>query len=263
MGIPEIVNQIVDYVPDINWSVSADDQPVSLFETTIRYVAGLLSGYDLLNGPLSDLVDDVSVSIKVNEHKADPMQASKVDALLQQAVNLANNLSYAFETPSGIPYNNLIFSNRSNDGVQTNGLATTGTLVLEWTRLSDLTGNDTFGALTQKAESYLLNPQPAIAEPWPGLVGTNIDIDTGRFEDSVGGWNGGTDSFYEYLIKVSCYPNPTLSRWWYKKSTPIVGHLEDSSRFAANVLTLHLRCTSTIPLALASTKTGKWTRHTF
>jgi len=60
MQIPEIVNQIVDYVPDIDWSVSADNEPVSLFETTIRYVAGLLSGYDLLNGPLSNLVDDVS-----------------------------------------------------------------------------------------------------------------------------------------------------------------------------------------------------------
>lgn len=61
MDLPEIVNQIVDYVPDIDWSVSADNQPVSLFETTIRYVAGLLSGYDLLSGPLSDLVDDVSI----------------------------------------------------------------------------------------------------------------------------------------------------------------------------------------------------------
>lgn len=62
MDLPDIVNQIVNYVPDIDWSVSANDQPVSLFETTIRYVAGLLSGYDLLKGPLSDLVDDVSSS---------------------------------------------------------------------------------------------------------------------------------------------------------------------------------------------------------
>ena len=61
MGNSEVVNQIVNYVPDIDWSVSIDDQPVSLFETTIRYVAGLLSGYDLLKGPLSGLVDDVSV----------------------------------------------------------------------------------------------------------------------------------------------------------------------------------------------------------
>lgn len=57
MKLPEIANQIVDYVPDIDWSVSANNEPVSLFETTIRYVAGLLSGYDLLNGPLSGLVD--------------------------------------------------------------------------------------------------------------------------------------------------------------------------------------------------------------
>lgn len=62
MELPDIVNQIVDYVPDIDWSVSADNQPVSLFETTIRYVAGLLSGHDLLKGPFPDVVDDVSIS---------------------------------------------------------------------------------------------------------------------------------------------------------------------------------------------------------
>lgn len=67
MGNSEVVNQIVNYVPDINWSVSIDDQPVSLFETTIRYVAGLLSGYDLLKGPLSGLADDVSVLEQARE----------------------------------------------------------------------------------------------------------------------------------------------------------------------------------------------------
>ena len=67
MGNGEVVKQIVDYVPDIDWSVSADDQPVSLFETTIRYVAGLLSGYDLLKGPLSHLCDDVRVPGKYLE----------------------------------------------------------------------------------------------------------------------------------------------------------------------------------------------------
>lgn len=61
MGNAEVVKQIVDYVPDIDWSVSADNQPVSLFETTIRYVAGLLSGYDLLKGPRSDLCEDVRI----------------------------------------------------------------------------------------------------------------------------------------------------------------------------------------------------------
>src|ERR1700761_9448492 len=42
----------------------------------------------------------------------------------------------------------------------------------------------------------------AWAQPWPGLVGTNVEISTGLFQDASGGWNGGDDSFYEYLIKV-------------------------------------------------------------
>jgi mannosyl-oligosaccharide alpha-1,2-mannosidase len=144
MGIPEIVNEIIDYVPSIDWSVSYDNEQVNLFETTIRYLGGLLSGYDLLSGPLAHVADS-----KAN-----------VAALLDQAQNLANNLSYAFDTPTGIPSNNLYFNNRSTDGSNTNGLATIGTLVLEWTHLSDLTGDDTYGALAQKGESYLLNPQP-------------------------------------------------------------------------------------------------------
>lgn len=56
----EIVNQIIDYVPSIDWSVSIDNEAVSLFETTIRYMGGLLSGYDLLSGPLKQLANDVS-----------------------------------------------------------------------------------------------------------------------------------------------------------------------------------------------------------
>ena len=94
------------------------------------------------------------------------------------------------------------------DNSTTNGLATVGSLVLEWTRLSDLTGNDTYAQLTAKAESYLLNPRPATSEPFPGLMGTNVDVSSGEFTDAVGGWTGGDDSFYEYLIKMYVY-DPT------------------------------------------------------
>lgn len=117
-------------------------------------------------------------------------------------------LSFAFDSPTGIPYNNLIFSSRTSDGSTTNGVATIGTLVLEWTRLSDLTGNTTYAELAQKAQSYLLNPQSEAGvngEPWPGLVGTDVDIATGLFTDADGGWNGGDDSFYEYLLKMFVY----------------------------------------------------------
>src|SRR5690606_11307628 len=109
-------------------------------------------------------------------------------------------MSFAFDTPSGIPYNNLNFlTNGSSD--TTNGLATTGTLILEWTRLSDLTGDPKYVEIAARAEGYLLAPEPALGEPFPGLLGTDIDINTGLFVNPRGGWSGGTDSFYEYLLK--------------------------------------------------------------
>lgn len=44
MGKTDVVEQILDYVPTIDFSVSYNDTVVSLFETTIRYLGGLLSG---------------------------------------------------------------------------------------------------------------------------------------------------------------------------------------------------------------------------
>lgn len=198
MGQKDIINQILDHVATVDYYKTSSG--VSLFETTIRYLGGMLSGYDFLNGPLADLADN----------------KTKVEALLDQSKNLADALSYAFDTPSGVPYNNLDFSTRGNDG-SNNGLATVGTLVLEWVRLSDLTGNDTYGKLAEKGESYLLNPNPASSEPWPGLLGMGIDPKTGNFTDAQGGWVGGADSFYEYLIKMYVYDperyGDYLDRW--------------------------------------------------
>ncbi|XP_014554825.1 glycoside hydrolase family 47 protein [Bipolaris victoriae FI3] len=192
MGEKETVNQILDHIPTINWAVT--DSSVSLFETTIRYLGGMLSGYDLLRGPLAHLADN----------------PSNVEALLTQSINLANNLSYAFETPSGVPWNNLDLSARGNDG-NPNGLATIGTLILEWTRLADLSGNQTYADIVAKAESYLLSPSPKSGEPFPGLVGSTISVQTGEFTDGKGGWVSGSDSFYEYLIKMYIY-DPKFSQ---------------------------------------------------
>lgn len=122
-----------------------------------------------------------------------------------QAKHLADNLKVAFDTPSGIPDNTVLFDPPRTGGSTTNGIATIGTLVLEWTRLSDIVGDPTYGQLTQKGESYLLHPQPASGEPFPGLIGTNVNITNGQFLDGSGGWVGGDDSFYEYLIKMYLY----------------------------------------------------------
>jgi mannosyl-oligosaccharide alpha-1,2-mannosidase len=151
-----------------------------------------------------------------------------VDAVLSQAERLANNLAFAFNTPTGIPSNNLYFNPQGTDGATDNGLATIGSLVLEWTHLSDLTGNKTYAALSQKGESYLLKPKPASSEPWPGLVGTNVNITTGLFEDANGGWTGGTDSFYEYLIKMYVYDTTRFAEYrdrWILAADSSIAHL--------------------------------------
>jgi mannosyl-oligosaccharide alpha-1,2-mannosidase len=132
-----------------------------------------------------------------------------VDILLQQSKTLADILKFAFNTQSGIPHNEIYINNDTSvdDGFQT-GLATAGTLVMEWTRLSDLLNDTTYANLSQKAEEYLLNPQPKQSEPFPGLVGGSINITSGLFTSTSGGWVGGDDSFYEYLIKMYIY-DPT------------------------------------------------------
>lgn len=184
----KVIQQILTHVQNIDFDTAVGD--ISLFETTIRYLGGLLSGYDLLTGPLK--------SLGTNQ--------TQLKDVLSQAKHLADNLKVAFDTPTGIPDNDVLFSPPRRGGSQTNGIATIGTLVMEWTRLSDLTGDASYGQLAQKGESYLLNPQPKpLAEPFPGLIGTNVNITTGQFLDGTGGWVGGDDSFYEYLIKMYIY----------------------------------------------------------
>ncbi|KAJ9204530.1 CAZyme family GH47 [Paecilomyces variotii] len=213
MRLPDVVDDILNYVPTIDYSTTS--QEVSLFETTIRYLAGMLSGYDLLKGPLSDLATNPDT----------------VEALLTQSKNLADVLKFAFDNPTGIPYNNINITSKGNDGETTNGLATIGSLVLEWTHLSDLTGDQQYAELSQKGESYLLNPEPPSAEPFPGLVGSNVNIDTGLFADGDVSWGGGDDSFYEYLIKMYVYdPNrfSTYKDRWVAAAQSTMQHLKSS-----------------------------------
>ncbi|KAL6415890.1 mannosyl-oligosaccharide alpha-1,2-mannosidase 1B-like protein [Ilyonectria robusta] len=186
----EIVNQILKYIPKIDFTTTkAANQGISVFETTIRYLGGLISSYDLLKGPMKHLATD----------------PEEVEALLKQAKTLGDSLSIAFETPSGVP-DGVIYLNPEPriSGARTNSIAGFGTLVLEWTRLSDLTGDKKYAKLAQTAELYMLRPTGS-PEPFPGLVGHQVSTETGKFVDSNGGWGGGTDSFYEYLIKMYLY----------------------------------------------------------
>lgn len=80
MGQKDIVNQIIEYIPTINYFNTSTD--VSLFETTIRYLGGMLSGYDFLSGPLADLADNVRLFLfeptKPRGEKYNDLEANKI-----------------------------------------------------------------------------------------------------------------------------------------------------------------------------------------
>ncbi|PFH62751.1 hypothetical protein XA68_12179 [Ophiocordyceps unilateralis] len=198
MGQTGIVNQMLSYIAKIDFTTTkARNDRISVFETNIRYLGGLLAGYDLLTGPMRNL--------EVNR--------DRVGMLLKQAETLGNVLSIAFDTPSGIPDPGLFLNpTHRRSGSLDNNLAEAGTLVLEWTRLSDLTGNQTYAQLAEKAESHLLSPK-GVAGSWPGLVGNTVSLSDGKFLNNDGGWSGGTDSFYEYLIKMFQYDPKTYGEY--------------------------------------------------
>lgn len=70
MDSPEIVDQILDFVPTIDYTKSKD--PVDVFETTIRYLGGMLSAYEMLTGPMHHLArNKVSEFLIIHETNHD------------------------------------------------------------------------------------------------------------------------------------------------------------------------------------------------
>ena len=198
MNLTDIVTKQLSFIPTIDFT-SSPKQLVEIFDINIRYVGGLLGAYDLLNSGLFP----------------NPYPQSDVDSLLAQAVSLSNGLAIAYNTPTGLPtgevnfttmqpnYTTFTYENVTYNATNT---AQAGTFLLEWFRLSDLTGDETFRNLATKSESYLVNPSPP--PTYPGLVGTELNTDTGDFITFDGGWHSGVDSFLEYLIKSYIY-DPT------------------------------------------------------
>ncbi|KAF3112694.1 maturation of Asn-linked oligosaccharides protein [Orbilia oligospora] len=202
MELPEVVEQQLKFISKIDYTKC--EHQISLFETTIRYLGGMISAYDLLTGPYSWFI-----------------QAGKgqknhdlVQSLLRQSVSLADALKWSFNTSSGIPMPFFMLDSKWIKSDDINNIAGIGTLVLEWTRLSDLTGDPQYTNLAQRAQEYLLKVEnPEIGEPFPGLLGTNVGLRDGRFLDSYGGWGAMGDSYYEYLIKMYVYDPQRFRRY--------------------------------------------------
>uniref|UniRef100_A0A286XFN5 alpha-1,2-Mannosidase n=1 Tax=Cavia porcellus TaxID=10141 RepID=A0A286XFN5_CAVPO len=142
-----------------------NDVVVSVFETNIRVLGGLLGGH--------------SLAIMLKE-KGEYMQWYN-DELLQMAKQLGYKLLPAFNTTSGLPYPriNLKFGIRKPEartGTETDTCtACAGTLILEFAALSRFTGATIFEEYARKALDFLWEKRQRSSN----LVGVTINIHTG------------------------------------------------------------------------------------
>jgi mannosyl-oligosaccharide alpha-1,2-mannosidase len=105
----EAVKIVLAHVQSIDFN--STDGGISVFESTIRYMGGLLSAYELLTGPFTSLNTD----------------SQDVTFLVDQAKNLAEVLSAAFERGDSLPSS--VLDPHTMKGNGENSLAGAGTLV--------------------------------------------------------------------------------------------------------------------------------------
>lgn len=203
MGLNDIFNEAVNYTTKIDFSKTKTADKVSVFETTIRYLGGLISAYEL---------------------------GGKKDAgLIAKAKQLGDKLAYAWVGSNDVPYNNHDFST-NKPVIEGSGIAVAGTLVLEWAKLSDYTGNQTYRQLTEKAMRKI----GSNAAPLPGLPAQGINPTTGQPSGDYITWGGGSDSYFEYLIKYGRITNNRDSVWTSRWLTAVDSSIRYLAQTAVN-----------------------------
>ncbi|KAI0643933.1 seven-hairpin glycosidase [Trametes meyenii] len=176
MGEEDIFEEVVNFTSTIDFTVSHTSDSVSIFETTIRYLGGILSAYEL--------------------------SGQKYPALVKQAEVLGSKMSAAWGNGNKIPFGQLNF-NTSTPASTSNSIAGAGTLTLEWSRLAKYSGNDTFRALAEGAVGQIAT----VHSPVPGLPPQGIDPKTGQPVGAYITWGASSDSYLEYLIKYARLTN--------------------------------------------------------
>ncbi|KAI9280107.1 glycoside hydrolase [Sporodiniella umbellata] len=169
MGLEEEYQQAMNHVRSVNWSMS--DSGSKTFETNIRYLGGLLSAYDL---------------------KGDVF-------LLEKAIELADKVIMpAFNTANGIPAAYVNVATGQPEKGNTITLAEFGSMQMELVRLSQLTGNASYG----RAGIHILEMMSKVPSRVPGLYPMLWDLDSFTPKSTYITISGGADSYYEYLLKT-------------------------------------------------------------
>ncbi len=172
------------------------DLPVKNFEITIRLLGGLLSSYQMTGD----------------------------ERLLRLADDLGGRLLPAFESPTGMPYMFVNLKTGKPSGARSNP-AEIGTLVLEFGTLSRLTGKAAYYDKAKNALVQLYRRRSKI-----GLVGEEIDVESGKWLSPQSHVGGGIDSYYEYLLKCSrLFDDKECGTMWRQSLSALNQHLVDEA----------------------------------
>lgn len=170
--------EAIGAVAQIDFSTCAVEE-LNVFETTIRYLGGFLSAYDVSEGAY--------------------------EILLRKAIELGDMLYVAFDTPNRMPVLHWDFhaaKNGARQEAKTQVLvAELGSLTLEFTRLSQLTGDPKYYDAIQRIMNHFdtNQNQTKLSGMWPVVVNAKET----RFDEVESFTIGGmADSLYEYLPKV-------------------------------------------------------------
>ncbi|KAI0458301.1 glycoside hydrolase family 47 protein [Xylaria acuta] len=169
-------DEAVEAVAKIDFGKSTSSR-VNTFETNIRYLGGLIAAYDL----------------------------SKREALLTKAVELGDLIYAGFNTENRMPVDFIDFdAAKRGQGLTVEGSvvsASPGTLSLELTRLSQITGDPKYYDAISRVMDVFYHGQEKTRLPglWPMFVSMSS-------QDVVSGDQftlaGCADSLYEYLPKM-------------------------------------------------------------
>lgn len=177
------------------------DISVQNFEIVIRILGGLLTSYQMTGDK----------------------------KLLALADDLGTRLLPVFDSPTGLPYKNVNLRTGKTSGKISNP-AETGTLLIEFGTLAKLTGKQVYYDKAKRALVETYKRRSPI-----GLVGTNIDVETGKWTNTESHVSAEIDSYYEYLLKGAIlFEDKELREMWEDSIAKVHSHLADEGTDMTN-----------------------------
>ncbi|KAG0041659.1 maturation of Asn-linked oligosaccharides protein [Gryganskiella cystojenkinii] len=175
MGLNDLFDEAVKFVDTIDFSKSRTSETVSVFVSSTRHLGGLLSAYEI--------------------------SQKKYPVLLQKARDLGDKLAFAWVGNNAIPFPDIDFATNTPT-VRTSNIEEATGMLLEFDRLSRLTGNSTYIELAQKSALHVCKA----SAPLPGLPAQGIDPSSGESVKGYVTFGGGSSAYFYSILRLLMLP---------------------------------------------------------